>query len=364
MREKVVSHWLVLGLVMVAGRSGAAELELPHQVPEAKITQQVGLTEIAVEYECPAAKGRKIWGGVVPYDRPWLLGATAATKIRFSRDVTIGDKVVPPGTYWLVATPSKASWVFTINKSPNALVSPADYKPELDVARVKVPVKTSPHRERIAFLFSDLGEDRASLDFEWDNVRLSLPIKVNTNQQIEAAIGNLDDSWRSFANAARYMLETKKDYDRGLKYIDQSLALQSVDHVRDWYSLWIKGALLAAKGQFREASELAQSAYDLARASGPFPLEPDLARSLADWTKKRSLEKERAVALAPQTEPPPQSAGPPAPSPGVAPTAAKGDAQAASAATGKSTAAAPAASPGATTSDDDPPLRRARLRHR
>jgi hypothetical protein len=337
MREKFVSHsWLVAVLFVLAGagRAGAAELELPRQVPAAKITQQVGLTEIAVEYECPAAKGRKIWGGVVPYDRPWSLGATAATTIRFTRDVTVGEKVVPAGTYWLLATPTKTSWTFMLNKSATPLASGSAYNPELDVARIKVPVKTSPHRERIAFLFSDLAEDRALLDFEWDDVRVSVPIKVNTNQQIEAAIGNLDDSWRSFANAARYMLETKKDYDRGLKYIDQSLALQSVEHTRDWYSLWIKGALLAAKGEYSEASELAQTAYELARASGPFPLEPDLAKSIAEWKKKRSLEKERAVAATTPMEPPPQTEGPPAPSPSASPA------------------------------DADLPLRRARLRHR
>src|SRR6185295_331597 len=116
-------------------------------------------------------------------------------------------KHVPAGTYWLLATPGKSSWTFMINRSPDSIA----YKPDLDVARVKVPVKVAARRERLVFLFSDVTDDRASLDLEWDGVRASVPIQVGTTQQIEAAIGGLDEAWRTFANAARYMLETKKD---------------------------------------------------------------------------------------------------------------------------------------------------------
>src|SRR4051794_16019080 len=109
----------LFGLLVVGRPARAAgPLELPRQTPAAKLAQQVGLTEIAVEYDRPAVRGRKIWGGVVPYDRPWTTGASPAAKIKFSRDVTIGDKLVPAGTYWLLATPGKATWTFMINKSP------------------------------------------------------------------------------------------------------------------------------------------------------------------------------------------------------------------------------------------------------
>ena len=54
------------------------------------------------------------------------------------------------------------------------------------------------------------------------------------------------------------MLETKKDYDTGLKYVDQSLALKE-----DWFNLWIKAELLAAKGNTKEARATGERAYDL-----------------------------------------------------------------------------------------------------
>jgi hypothetical protein len=366
---------------MAPQRAFAAEIELPRQVPAAKLTQQVGLTEIGIEYETPAVRGRKIWGGLVPYDHPWSISAKPAAKIKFSRDVTIGDKLVPAGTYWLLATPGKSAWTFMLNKSPTVLAEARDYKPELDVVRVRVQAKTGPRRERLAFFFSELTDDRAELDLEWDTLRVSLPIQVNTTQQIEAAIGGLDKTWLSFANAARYMLETKKDYDAGLKYVDEALALQNVEHVQDWYTLWIKGALLAAKGQFGAATELAQSAYDLAHQAGSFDLEPDLLKSIAEW-KKRVRPDEKRAAIASKTAPAPVE--PPAAriEPPVAtkveahaaiksePSAVKIEPPAASPTSegkseGKSDGTSPATLAKTTPVHADPPaLRRARLRKR
>ena len=78
-------------LVPAAAR---ADLDLPRPSPTAKVTQQVGLTDITVDYSSPAVKGRKIWDGLVPYDKLWRTGANSATKITFSKDVTFADKAL------------------------------------------------------------------------------------------------------------------------------------------------------------------------------------------------------------------------------------------------------------------------------
>jgi hypothetical protein len=278
---------LSLSLTLAAASSGfaplaLAQVELPRVVPAAKVTQQVGLTEIGVEYDCPAAKGRKVWGGVVPFGQLWLMGSNGATKIKFSKDVTIGDRSIPAGSYWLLAIPTKDAWTVVVNKSADPISSAADYKPELDVAHVKVLPKAVTRRERLIYTFSEITDDRTSLDLEWDALRVSVPIQVNTTQQVQAAINGLDTTWRSYANAARYMLETKKDYDAGLKYIDQALALKD-----DWYSMWVKAALLAAKGDFGSAHDWAEKAHALALQVGTVGgLEPQLTRAIADWGRK------------------------------------------------------------------------------
>jgi hypothetical protein len=276
---------LALGLALAgAPRVARADLELPRPSPFAKVSQDVGLTQITVDYSCPGVKGRKIWGALVPFDKMWRTGANRATKITFSKDVTFVDQAVPAGTYALFTIPAKSGeWTVILNKNADQPGTGINYKPELDLVRVKTHAKPAPHRERLAFLFSDFTDDRASLDLEWEKLRVSIPIKVNTSEQALASINKeVDNAWQPFANAARYMLETRKDYDAGMKLIDQSLALKE-----DWQNVWIKASLLAAKGDFKTARAQAQKAYDLGQKAGPgFFLEAEVKKALTDWSKK------------------------------------------------------------------------------
>ena len=258
-----------------------ADLELPRPSPNAKVMLTVGLTEVTVDYSSPAVKGRKIWGGLVPYGAMWRTGANAATKITFSKDVTVGDKAVPAGTYGLYTIPTATSWTVAISKTSTG--NGQTWKPADDVARFEVKPKVAPMRERMTFLFNDFNESSASLDLEWEKLRVSIPIKAKTEEQVAAGIKNMTDgAWRPYANAARYMLETKKDYDAGLKYVDQSLALK-----QDWFNLWIRASLLAAKGNFKEARAEAQKSYDLGQKAGPgFFLEAEVKKALTDWKGK------------------------------------------------------------------------------
>ncbi len=268
----------------LAGISSAAhaELALPRESPPARLFQQVGLTDVAVDYVSPAVKGRKIWGGLVAYGQPWSFGAGQAPRVRFGRDVTVGDKLVPAGTYSLFAIPDKADWTLILDRGADQPGGGREHRPELEVARVHARPKVAPARERLTFLFATFTDDDAALAFEWDKLQLVLPIGVNTSRQVATNLLGLDSTWRSYANAARYMLETKKDYVAGLYYIDQSLALK-----QDWYNLWIKALLQASKTDYKAAQKEAQLAYDLGVKSGDasFP-EAELKKALSAWGQK------------------------------------------------------------------------------
>jgi hypothetical protein len=274
---------LSLASALVGVSSAAhAELELPRDSPPARLAQQVGLTDIAVDYVSPAVKGRKIWGGVVPYGQPWAFGGYQAPKIRFSREVTVGNKLLPPGTYSLFAIPDKGDWTLALEKNGDQPGAGREHRSDLEVTRVRVRPKAAPTRDRLTFLFAGFTDDEASLEFDWDKVQFVLPIGVNTSRQVAADLVGLDTTWRSYANAARYMLETKKDYAAGLRYVDQSLALK-----QDWYNVWIKALLYAGKQDYKAAGREAQLAYDLGLKSSDaaFP-EAEIKRTLADWDQK------------------------------------------------------------------------------
>jgi hypothetical protein len=274
-----------ISLVFLCCLAGAAraDLDLPRPSPFAKVAQTVGYTDITVDYSSPGVRGRKIWGGLVPYDKMWRAGANTATKVTFSRDVTFAGKPVPAGTYAFFLIPSKAAWTVILNKKPDQPGTGVGYNQADDLLRVQITPKAAPMRERLAYLVTDFTDDKASLDLEWEKLRLSIPIGLDTAKQAQAAIdGAVDNVWRTYANAARYMLETKKDYATGLKYIDQSLALKE-----DWFNTWIKAELLAAQGHYGDARTLAQKAYDLGSKSQMFFMEADVKKALGDWKNKK-----------------------------------------------------------------------------
>ena len=181
---------------------------------------------------------------LVPYDKPWRTGANASTKVTFSKDVSIGGKTVPAGSYALLTIPAAKAWTVILNKNTDLGGNMDRYRPEDDVVRVTAVPRPVAHREFLSFDFSGVTEDAASLDLEWEKLRVSLPIKTFTAQQarqnIDRTLGSL---WRVYANAARYMKD-QKDYDAALKHIDQSLAMKE-----DWFNLWTKAEILAAKGE-------------------------------------------------------------------------------------------------------------------
>jgi hypothetical protein len=266
---------------LLVSSSALAQPELPRPSPSAKVGQTIGLTDVTVDYSSPAVKGRKIWGGLVPYDQMWRTGANTATKITFSKDVVFGGKPVPAGSYALFTVPGKTSWTVILNKKADQAGTGRDYQKDLDLVRFTVVPKPAPHRERMTFLFSDFTDDHGTLDLEWEKLRLSIPIKVATDEQAMANIAKaVDGTWRTYANAARYLTENKKDLDTALRYADQSLALKE-----DWYNVWIKATVLAAKGDRKGAIALGEKSYALGQKADLFFLEPEIKKTLAEWKK-------------------------------------------------------------------------------
>jgi hypothetical protein len=147
-----VSSMLVvtaLGTLLVAPPPSAraqAAPELPQPSPKARVEQRVGLTDFAVDYSSPGVKGRKIWGGLVPYDELWRTGANAPTTLKASRDFTFGGTAVPAGTYSLFTIPGKKSWIVILNTNL-AVAATRGYDEKNDVARVsgRVAGAVGPH---------------------------------------------------------------------------------------------------------------------------------------------------------------------------------------------------------------------------
>ena len=64
-----------------------------------------GPSRITIDYGQPHARGREIFGGLVPYGEVWRLGANWATRLTVDFDVRFGDLDVQRGEYTLFMVP-------------------------------------------------------------------------------------------------------------------------------------------------------------------------------------------------------------------------------------------------------------------
>jgi len=270
----------LIALALCASPALAQEAPLPRPSPFAKASQTVGLTDITVDYSSPGVKGRKIWGTVVPYGQPWRAGANNPTKITFSKDVKIGDTAVPAGSYTFLVIPDKASWTLVLNKDPKG-AGAFGYHKEDDVVRVTAKPETIAMRERLGYSFPTFDTNTAQLALEWEKVRVTLPIKLDTDAQVAKSIKTIEETpWGPLNQAARYELEQKKDYDAGIRLVDASLKIKE-----DWFNVWTKAQLLHEKGDNKDALALAQKAQDLGSKAeqGRFFFADEVKKALTDW---------------------------------------------------------------------------------
>ena len=143
--------------------------DLPQPSPAASVSQTIGLTEVEVVYSRPGAKGRTIFGDLVPYGEVWRTGANKATAITFSNDVTIDDKKVKAGTYSVFTKPGKKEWTVMFN-SETELWGAGNYSSDNDVAVVKVKAaKMADEEESFTIGFTNISDEGADMYMRWEN---------------------------------------------------------------------------------------------------------------------------------------------------------------------------------------------------
>jgi hypothetical protein len=132
---------------------------------------------LTIKYSSPSVKGRKVWGGLVPYDKVWRAGANEATILETDKDVTIEGKAVPKGKYSVYMIPGEKEWSVVINSQTGQWGINRDQSttrdPAKDVAVVKVkPVKSANMNEALKYVVTDKG-----FALQWENLEVPVSVK-------------------------------------------------------------------------------------------------------------------------------------------------------------------------------------------
>jgi hypothetical protein len=123
---------------------------------------------VTIDYSSPRAKGRKIFGGLVPYGEVWRTGANEATTLTSSADLNIGGKDVPAGSYTIFTVPNQDKWTLIVSKHTGEWGIPYKYESE-ELLRTDMTVSNTPSAvENFTISFDQKG-DSCALNMEWEN---------------------------------------------------------------------------------------------------------------------------------------------------------------------------------------------------
>jgi hypothetical protein len=261
-----------------------AQIKAPQPSPTGKIMQAAGLTDITIEYSRPSAKGRKVYGGLVPFNELWRTGANGSTKVTFSEDVVIMGNKLPKATYALYAIPSEKQWTIIFHKNLEHW-GIDDYKQEEDICRVMVSTKSnSTNVETFTMSVDNIKNTSCEITLAWENTSVSIPVSLNTDERMTTDIKKTLDgpSADSYYASARYYNEENKDPKQALEWINKAVEKGGE---KFWW-LRLKSLILAKNGDFKSAIATAERSSELATKEGNKDYVRMNAESIAEWKKK------------------------------------------------------------------------------
>ena len=202
----------------------AQQLRTPAPSPTQNIKQDFGLGTVELSYSRPGAKGRKIYGDLVPFGKVWRTGANNATTLTFSEEVNIGGKKVPAGKYGLVTIPDKDKWTLILTKQLD-VTSPAAYKPESDIVRVDAKTTRVENKvESFTMQFANVKPTSLDLEIIWENTSVALPISTDVETKVMAQIDQMmNKDNRPYFAAAMYYMDNGKDLNQALTWFDKAI---------------------------------------------------------------------------------------------------------------------------------------------
>jgi hypothetical protein len=178
MRRALVA--IVLMLSGLAVRPGGSAQEPPQKGPKPSqhgtVSQRINETTITVVYNRPVARGRELFGRLVPFGRIWCPGADDATTVEVSTDVKVDGRELPAGKYSLWTEPQAERW--TVMFSKRHAVWHTRYPEGQDAVRLQVTPRQGSHMETLAFYFPIVDGHKAELVLHWGTVVVPMGVEV------------------------------------------------------------------------------------------------------------------------------------------------------------------------------------------
>lgn len=209
----------VMSITLIAN----AQVRMPAPSSTQTISQDFGMGKMELTYSRPNIKGRSLLkenSDLAPLNKLWRLGANAATRIKFTDNVTIGGKLLDTGSYVLYAIPGKDSWEMIVNKGLTNWGTDG-YKEAEDVVRFKIKSeKMAGSVESFTMQFAAIQPETCELHIMWGNTSVQVPISTNVKTRLKAQIEKELSADKvnpaMYQTAANFYFDMDKDLSKAL----------------------------------------------------------------------------------------------------------------------------------------------------
>lgn len=284
-----MKKWIMIIAFIVANFTIEAQVKTPQPSPKSVLTQTVGLTEVTLDYSRPGAKGRVIFGDLVPYGRLWRTGANANSTIAFSDDVVINGTTLKKGKYAVFTTPNTDSWEVVFYTTTDNWGTPENWDENKVAARVNVtPVALGNTIETFTMGINNITNESATMDISWERTMVSVKFEVPTQKAALASINKVlaGPSAGDYFSAAQYYNQANLDANKALEYVNKAISMVQPGEDVPYWHLRLKSLIQAKLGDKKGAIETAKLSLAGAEKEKNLDYVKMNNDSIKEWSKK------------------------------------------------------------------------------
>ena len=163
--------------VVAAVTAGCLKAQPNKKSQLATVSQVVSNAKIDIVYRRPVARGRELFGALVPWGKIWTPSADSAAVFTTSTDIDVAGQKLKKGSYAMWMVPDSTEWAVVFSSDARVFhLSRPEARDE--VLRVKLkPEQSGDHMESLAFYFPMVDADSAVLVMQWGKTKIPIAIK-------------------------------------------------------------------------------------------------------------------------------------------------------------------------------------------
>jgi hypothetical protein len=256
---------LILSSILVFNLAQSQTISFPQASPTTTVSQNFATSKIELSYSRPSAKGRKIYGDVVPFGSIWRTGANSATTISFGEDVKINNTEIKSGKYGLLTIPGATEWTIILTKDLTVTNAQA-YKQENDVLKFSVKPETLPYfTETFEIEIANVKTNQVDIELIWEKTSVSFTIKTDLDSKLGKQIAEVmgKDS-RPYYQSANWYYENGKDLKTAYEWVNKAVDANP----NAFWVLHLKAKIQKSLKDYNAAIATATISLEKAKADG------------------------------------------------------------------------------------------------